>query len=565
MTIPRIKTFIQRYLEADEIAQAEQEAENLFWEIAGGAEVREVWQVWASVGATHEQFWDEQEIPQEKPNVYEKTSGKHDEIWKTRIRDNPHNLIRLARNPYLLAMLMDICQPGEAFPSNRGALLEGFYQQLIRRENKRSKDHADLLRDGGKQLEALIGKLAWAMAEQTQTSSPRYETLTIMEHDEQWLKLAIRCNVLEQIGDNIRFSHQLLQDYFIAVGMKQRLDAGTLPAEQFWRQDGDWWQPTGWEEPVILLAGLYQDCTPVVEWLAQANPKLAARCILDSGVACVPATIAGLAEPWLARLNNLETDPNPHARAAIGAALAWLALDKRKGVGLDAKGLPDIDWVEIPDGKFVYPYDKRVKLHLDTFWMSRYPVTNVQFQAFVVAVDGYNNGLWWQDLKKPDTLHEPHWKESNRPVESVGWYEAIAFCRWLSNKMNLDIRLPTEGQWEKAASYPDDREYPWGNNFESDKANVNKGLGETSTVGIYPNGQSYLGLMDMVGNVWEWCLNKWDEPQMVAADLSDSRNVVCGGSWYNSSVSGLRPPPLWLLLDRYTDRGFRLLCCLCPH
>lgn len=573
LDIPRIQTFIRQYLEADNAHQLGEQASKLFWEIGGGQSVRHVWEVWEQLGASHEQFWEGEDIPHENPDVYSNTTAQHDQVWREKIRDNPHNLMRLARNPYLLTMLMFVYGQHGEIPDNRGKLLAAFFTELVNREidPDEPKNNNELLQDGGKQLEALIGKLAWAM--RAQTSAVQRDALTVMGHDERWLKLAIRCNVLEQIGEDIRFSHQLLQDYFMAVGMKQRLDTKALSVTDFW-QPANWWEPTGWEEPTILLAGLYpKDCSPVVNWLAQANPKLAARCIRESGVGCTPATVAGLANPWLARLTNLETDPHPHARAAIGIALAKLDLDSRKGIGLDSKGLPDIDWVEIPAGKFVYQDNKRKKLHLDAFKMSRYPVTNTQFQAFI-ADRGYDTDEWWEGLQKPDTAHEPYWKEGNRPVEQVNWYEAMAFCRWLSSRMKLDIRLPTEEQWEKASRGTDGREYPWGNGYKTGYANINETYGEagiynlqeTSAVGIYPQGQSPFGLMDMAGNVWEWCLNKWDDPKMVTADISDSGRVVRGGSWDFSS-EGCRSSSRSYRLPHFRDhdRGFRLVCCLRSH
>ncbi len=272
-----------------------------------------------------------------------------------------------------------------------------------------------------------------------------------------------------------------------------------------------------------------------------------------------------------------KTHPNPHERHAVSTALAWLGWDKRPHIGLDANGLPDIDWVEIPAGEFIYQESEASTLPM--FRMSRYLVTNTQFQAFVIAEDGYNDDRWWQDLKKPDSPHESSWKESNRPVESVDWYEAMAFCRWLSSKTGLDIRLPTEQEWEKAARYPDGREYPWGDDYKTGSANINEtweygdtkkvgdyDLGETSAVGIYPQGQSHLGLMDMAGNVWEWCLNKYNEPEMVDPDLSGDSRVVRGGSWFYSSEdcrSAFRYG--WLPHHRDFGQGFRVVLCLRPH
>jgi formylglycine-generating enzyme required for sulfatase activity len=106
----------------------------------------------------------------------------------------------------------------------------------------------------------------------------------------------------------------------------------------------------------------------------------------------------------------------------------------------------------------------------------------------------------------------------------------------------------------------DGREYPWGNEFESERCNAENKLGETSAVGIYPQGQSPYGLMDISGNVWEWCLNKYAEPQMVTADLSGAYRVLRGGSWLDdaqhvrSAYRNYYAPDLRLNLT-----GFRLV------
>ncbi|OQX02689.1 MAG: hypothetical protein BWK73_41905 [Thiothrix lacustris] len=264
-------------------------------------------------------------------------------------------------------------------------------------------------------------------------------------------------------------------------------------------------------------------------------------------------------------------------RLEIGNRLYAIG-DTRPGVGLDATGLPDIDWVKIPAGEFIYQDGQR--LRLGDYQMSRYLVTNRQFQAFETA-GGYQSDEWWQGLKKPASLPTHRWKEANRPVESVDWYESTAFCRWLSAQIGKAIRLPTEQEWEKAARGTDGREYPWGNGYQVGFANINetyhqniisklfspKGfyLEQTTAVGIYPQGQSPYGLMDMAGNVWEWCLNKHEEPSMITPDLSGGFRVVRGGSWgyftgsCRSSFRDLGYPD-----SRSLSLGFRLLCCF-PH
>jgi len=204
---------------------------------------------------------------------------------------------------------------------------------------------------------------------------------------------------------------------------------------------------------------------------------------------------------------------------------------------LRADGLPDIDWVEITGGEFLY--QKGERRQIETFLMARYPVTNAQFQAFLDANDGYADDRWWRGLDNPNrTPLAARWSESNHPRETVSWYEAMAFCAWLGPKLKLDVRLPTEWQWERAARRRDGREFPWGNEYLPGYANIDEtyqeagphSLGRTSAVGIYPQGASPEGVHDLAGNVWEWCLNEYEKPERVQPGGQKSR-VLRGGSW----------------------------------
>ncbi len=274
------------------------------------------------------------------------------------------------------------------------------------------------------------------------------------------------------------------------------------------------------------------------------------------------ATYAPPVQSLLDEINIIETQPK--RRLAIGDKLAKLD-DPRPGVGLDAQGLPDIYWVEIPAGQFIYgKVSEQQKLHLERFQVSRYPITNNQYQCFIDA-GGYTEERWWRDLKKPEPKKST-WDQPNRPRTDVDWYEAVAFTRWLSAQLGQDIRLPTEQEWEKAARGEGGRKYPWGDDYINGYANVdesrNKGekLGQTTAVGLYPQGHSPFGVSDMAGNVWEWCLNKGEHPEQIEPDTSGDSRVLRGGSWFSPPGDARAALRLWgYPVNRGGSRGFRVV------
>lgn len=191
--------------------------------------------------------------------------------------------------------------------------------------------------------------------------------------------------------------------------------------------------------------------------------------------------------------------------------------------------LPLLEWCDIPEG---YVIIEKQKIFVPAFRMAKYPVTYGQFQAFIYAPDGYQNGEWWEGIaRREHTPEEQIWKIDNHPRENVNWYEAMAFARWLAFKTGLPITLPTESQWQRAAQGSDGREYPWGNEFDKDKCNTwESGIGRTTLVDKYPNGVSPFGVMDMSGNVWEWCLNEYRSSEVNIG--SSTARGLRGGSWY---------------------------------
>jgi hypothetical protein len=159
------------------------------------------------------------------------------------------------------------------------------------------------------------------------------------------------------------------------------------------------------------------------------------------------------ARKLLVEFDSSET--NPKRRLKIGDELNDMeGGDPRFGVGLNEDGLPEIDWVEIPAGEFLYG-EEILPMETETFYIARYPITNEQYDAFIKA-GGYKDEHWWAGLSgRFEKPKEPAWKQSNRPRETVSWYEAIAFCRWLSEQVGYEVQLPTELQWERAARSTD--------------------------------------------------------------------------------------------------------------
>ncbi len=286
--------------------------------------------------------------------------------------------------------------------------------------------------------------------------------------------------------------------------------------------------------------------------------------------------IVGFSTPEEAPANQIITDlllrepvlGTPDSRALLGRVLGRLG-DPRPGIGCTEDSdsglmLPVFDWVEIPGG--VFPYgDEQERIDIEGFRIACYPVTHTQFQAFIDDPEGYSNPEWWKGLDAgPEKPDEASWPIPNHPRETVNWFEAMAFCAWASKRLGYDIRLPKEQEWERAAAGAEGREYPWGDGYEPGCANVHESNGSylerTAAVGLYPSGCSpEEGIWDLAGNVWEWCLNEYDQPENTQSGGENPR-VVRGGAWgYNPLYARARVRFRFVPDDRGGSLGFRVL------
>ena len=192
------------------------------------------------------------------------------------------------------------------------------------------------------------------------------------------------------------------------------------------------------------------------------------------------------------------------------------------------------------------------QLSLPVYWIGRYPVTTACFQAFV-ANSGYRPG--GTGLNRP----------RNQPVAGVTWYDALAYCRWLSQRSGLSVALPSEAEWEKAARGTDGRRYPWGNQPPTPEL---CNFHHPTPVGHYsPQGDSPYGCADMAGNIWEWTRSAY-QPYPYRPD--DGREALAGDNIrVIRGVSFNNPEQMTRCAFRYRLKpnlslptlGFRVVVC----
>lgn len=196
-----------------------------------------------------------------------------------------------------------------------------------------------------------------------------------------------------------------------------------------------------------------------------------------------------------------------------------------------------------PDGEGDDDEHPRHTVQLGAYYIYTKEVTNGQFSNFIASA-GYNAEGEWEYSAKPGM--ESH------PVLNVTWDDARAYCTWAGGQ------LPTEAQWEKAARGGKGFRYPWGDEWKDDLCNWRQGplrplmaniVDSRGTLpgGSFPEGKSPFGIMDMAGNVAEWCSDYYDEHSYSTSPQTDPRGpdggedrVIRGGSWAAADYDMMR-------------------------
>ena len=437
---------------------------------------------------------------------------------------------------------------------------------------------------------------------------------------------ANRSGLLEERGGQYGFfTHKTFHEFLTGLHLAQnkRKEWPTLLAQRV-RDDQ-------WPEVIALAAGALadlnaEDANDFVELLGGLGA--------DSSD---PLRLAGLERAALAQA-DFPDDRAQKNRKSLIARLETLMVNlnlspaQRRPLGLALSALSDPRFIKpiwerdfesefplIPAGEFrmgtsaddekllaeqngsTYADEKPDhRVYVSAYRLAKFPVTNADFRRFVND-NGYDpNKSWWQDealqwierkLKLPDYawvkervakpytqpayFDHPKWNADNLPVVGVTWFEAQAYCRWLTVRLrerkligpDYEIRLPTEAEWEKAArsaplsptKHPEQSGdasrrvvegtggeglWPWGDTWDKDRCNNSDetGFGATTPVGLYPNGVNAYGIHDLIGNVWEWCADSWDDEtykkrgDVLTTDPlilnSSGERVLRGGSWY---------------------------------
>lgn len=501
------------------------------------------------------------------------------------------NVERLVSSPLLVRMLLVVHFSERRLPEQRAELYMKATDAMLLPDYAPDEEIADRLGKlvgGSREVHRdLVQHLAFAMHSRGEAQGREISEdnlKQILQADPAYTGLMndfialtrLRGTLLEERLGVYRFIHLAFQEYLAArylaevkrdvEGIVSFLESG--PALDSW-----------WREPILLIAGYLGVTSPqtargFVRRLAGVGEKAAERnARLEPDVQMACAELAGVALlEWQTAASDLQREiagriaalyenidmmnrARPTLRATAGVTLARLGDPREAVTTLDKMelclvpqgpfwmGSPDEDKMafdrEKPLHQFEVPYD---------FWIGRYPVTMVQFSTFVEA-SGY------EPRDKDSLLGVP-----NHPVVWVTWYDAVEFCKWLTQDWRrkrllpdgLVVRLPSESEWEKAArggiqipntqyratQYPisniktllganangkmqgtrvemmdnpmPERVYPWGNEDCADRANYGEmEIGTTSAMGCFPRGASPYGALDMSGNVYEWTQSLW--------------------------------------------------------
>ncbi|MCC6435531.1 MAG: SUMF1/EgtB/PvdO family nonheme iron enzyme [Acidimicrobiales bacterium] len=295
--------------------------------------------------------------------------------------------------------------------------------------------------------------------------------------------------------------------------------------------------------------------------LARFGPAVAELCSVDAGA--LLALLADAALPFDRRLAAatvlaLIGDPRFDARRPDMVDIPGATV--RIGLAADRVDRVAADWGHVGvERAWIAKEAPAHTVAVASFRIGRYPVTNAEYLQFVLARPDAARPTGWAHGTFP-------WAAANHPVYSLPAEATEAYAAWLSAETGRTFRLPTEAEWEYAATGGQDREFPWGDEWDPARANTaESGPLHTTPVGIYHEGRSPFGLYDVAGNVEEYVSDRYAAypgGETVDDDLTslygESYRIARGGSYArHGDLARCRRRHGWYPSDHYA-MGFRL-------
>jgi len=220
------------------------------------------------------------------------------------------------------------------------------------------------------------------------------------------------------------------------------------------------------------------------------------------------------------------------------------------------------DWIEVPGGAGWMgggprrEENPRHRVRISPFRLARAPVTRIDYQAFLDSTEH----------EPPESWGDPAFSHPRMPATATSWFDASAYCTWISKLWGEAVRLPTEAEWEWAARASREVLYPWGDEPPEELPDYAKRwLDGPEPVDAYPSRHPW-GFLGLGENVHEWCSDWYDRAYYQVSPIDDPRGpdegrrrASRGGAWRHAikasrcAARSSIPPHM-----RYTDYGFRL-------
>jgi formylglycine-generating enzyme required for sulfatase activity/archaellum biogenesis ATPase FlaH len=493
------------------------------------------------------------------------SAGKNSDAMIADIKTHP-GVSKLIDNPLMLTAICILYYDEKKLPEQRAELYKKFIANMLFRR--------DLDKDGT--VYYYLKKLAFKMHKKRIRATDKKFAVDILKNfykkqkketdieykdrlNNKFNNIEMRCGLLKLENGEYFFCHLTFQEFLTADYIADISTNHKKAIEPYW--DDDWYKEVielyvgylsiehrGIANNIVMAGFDVDDKIPYKRWIR------ASHSLVDIQKNTRYDDVVEKARERLGRI--IDNAEEPRILAEAGELLGWLG-DER-----DLK-----DFVKIEGGEYDLGEELGVNF-VKPFEIDRYPVTNMWYKKFVES-GGYKNkkywtkeGQKWLDYTKivqPRFWDERKWNCPNLPVVGVCWYEADAFARWLTLKRNHSFvyKLPSEIQWQAAAAGKEQREYPWGNEWDENKCNNEKaGIEKTSSVGIFKSGNTPEGVSDLSGNVWEWTASdyhlkkeaedfKFDKNIQELIDKADWDNyveklrktkndvpVIRGGSWF---------------------------------